>query len=458
MVMQLLLSVQPLLLALLVIQAVEGVFPAFFDFSVFFFDWVTLTELGDYWGLFVVCAIMAAGFEVEACMRARQARHPRVPWSSVRTRTLLFELLGAVLAGVLEELRFRWVYIQTTMILFTVVERLTDDDIVWCLGMFIVAYVTVELVSEASACMRSQPGADLDRLACQTLPMAVFCWCAGLLLMASTRMDQDLVVALSSLLRALPALVPWWVFLLAYCIYALSAWALVKARVARPDSTTLPILCCAIVLVATLVTLALGLLNDVFTGFVRYDSFLNPSIKYDQTFIHGVFLVNFRFFGVHIYQGWPWCAIAWFVGLECIRAMILHGLACAVLVHIIYDLIYTVVRHTVREIFGRVVPPLPPRRATDHTHAHTQSIKLSHADNRPHVKHGTKEVTKVSGEKKAHVVRNPISPILRAQQHLGTMMASPSTAVSTLVPPSPQSLGTSPTPASTSNTDKSKRD
>lgn len=413
MVMQLLLSVKPLLLALLVIQAVEGVFPAFFDFSVFFFDWVTLTELADYWGLFVVCAVMAAGFEIDACLKARRARHPRARWSAVRTRTLLFELLAAVLAGVLEELRFRWVYIQTTMIVFTVVERLTDDDIVWCLGMFIVAYVTVELVSEVYAWARSRPGADLDRLTCQTLPMAVFCWGVGLLLMASTRMDQDLVVFLTSLLRALPALLPWWVFLLAYCIYTFSAWALVKARVASADSPSLPIFCSAIVLAAALVTLALGLLDDVFTGFVRYDSFLNPSIKYDQTFIHGVFLVNFRFFGVHIYQGVPWCTIAWFVGLECIRAMILHGLACAVLVHIIYDVIYTVVRHGVREIFGRVVPPLPQKRP-DHL-AGPHARNLSHNDSRPHVKHGTKEVTKVSGEKKAHVIRHPTSPVLRAK-------------------------------------------
>ena len=258
-----LISVGFLLLAGLVVYLTERFYPDFFNYP-YFYTKFQKENLINFWPLFFYGAIMAY---IGSGM----------PASTKDDATILrFSILTDIIAGIWEELGYRWLFICTSMILLVISNWLFSTFLGYILGgMVVIGGISLVTTSKRKF---------LDRL------LGTMSVCSGLILIYISRSTDPI----------------FW-----FC-----------------DRITLPI--------ANFVTLH------------RLENILY-SPTYPKLFIYGLVGANSSFKNGHKYQGIFGYFNSWIIGFILMYAMLTYGLTTAIIIHIIYDMEFSVIRYVLRK-------------------------------------------------------------------------------------------------------------
>ncbi len=259
-----LIAVGFLLLAGLVVYLVERLYPDFFNYPYLYIRF-NKENLINFWPLFVYGTIMAyIGSGILA--------------STEDDATILrFSVLTNIIAGIWEELGYRWLFVCTFMITIVVSNWLFSTFLGYILGgMIVMGGIIIVANSERKL---------LERL------LGILSICSGLILVYISRSIDPI----------------FWFY----------------------DRITLPIV-------------------NFVTLYQLENIIYNPT--YPKLFIYGLVAANSSFKDGHKYQGMYGYFNSWIIGFILMYAMLTYGLTTAIIIHIIYDMEFSVIRYVVRKI------------------------------------------------------------------------------------------------------------
>ncbi len=193
-------SLVPLLHCLILINLVEGIYPAFFNYETFFYDPPALSDFADFAGLFGIAALLAAVYAWKSApasgfdeQREGKAYVARAFQGDV---ILAWDMLIAVLAGVIEEISFRFIYIQTVMIFLTLMDQVLDDMIVLWVGLTMIVYGTLVFGQELLDAYKRKEAVTADAVVNFFLMMGI-----GVSVILSTLFEKNILFTLIDLGR-----------------------------------------------------------------------------------------------------------------------------------------------------------------------------------------------------------------------------------------------------------------
>ena len=254
-------------IALVITYITEGASPEFFNYETRFYDPVTLPEVVNFWPIFIWGALLQLVVRLTHTSK-------KVTISPYRYELAFVSICNCLLAGLLEEIGFRWLFINIAMLIIAAANRIFASLLShYAAGIVMVVY--------GVACLLNWDDMPSDR-GRKPAAIALVCGCVVLVLAVSGLHPID---SLFAVVHVVMIAVP--------------------RRIVR-------------------------LFSDV--------PFLFKLSHYDKRYRHAMLLSNVKFVDGHKYQGlWGWINSA-AMGIVFMHAMVTYGLLCAIVVHIIYDL------------------------------------------------------------------------------------------------------------------------